>query len=35
VLRFPAFVVRYRPGYVAEKIRAALRGDGRRIEIPA
>jgi very-short-patch-repair endonuclease len=35
ILRFPAFVVRYRPGYVAGKIRAALRGDGRRIEIPA
>jgi len=35
VLRFPAFVVRYRPGYVAGKIREALQGDGRRIEIPA
>jgi very-short-patch-repair endonuclease len=35
ILRFPAFVVRYRPGYVAGKIREALRGDGRRIEIPA
>ena len=35
VLRFPAFVVRYRPGYVAGKISEALRGDGRRIEIPA
>jgi very-short-patch-repair endonuclease len=35
VLRFPAFVVRYRPGYVAGKIRQALRDDGRRIEIPA
>jgi very-short-patch-repair endonuclease len=33
-LRFPAFVVRYRPGYVAGKIREALRGDGRRIESP-
>ena len=35
VLRFPAFVVRYHGGYVAGKIRAALRGGGRRIEIPA
>lgn len=35
ILRFPAFVVRYRPGYVAGKIREALRGDGRRIESPA
>jgi very-short-patch-repair endonuclease len=35
ILRFPAFVVRYRPGYVAGKIREALRGAGRRIEIPA
>ncbi len=35
ILRFPAFVVRYRSGYVAGKIREALRGDGRRIEIPA
>jgi very-short-patch-repair endonuclease len=35
VLRFPAFVVRYRPGYVAGKIRAALLSDARRIEIPA
>jgi very-short-patch-repair endonuclease len=25
VLRFPAFLVRYHPGYVARKIRAALR----------
>jgi hypothetical protein len=24
-LRFPAFLVRYHPGYVAEKIHAALR----------
>lgn len=35
ILRFPAFVVRYRPGYVAGKIREALRGDGRRIESSA
>jgi len=35
VLRFPAFVVRYHGDYVAGKIRAALRGGGRRIEIPA
>jgi very-short-patch-repair endonuclease len=35
VLRFPAFVVRYRAGYVAGKIREALRGGGRRIEISA
>jgi very-short-patch-repair endonuclease len=35
VLRFPAFVVRYRPGHVAGRIRKALRGDRRRIEIPA
>jgi very-short-patch-repair endonuclease len=35
VLRFPAFVVRYHGGYVAGRIREALRGDGRRIESPA
>jgi very-short-patch-repair endonuclease len=35
ILRFPAFVVRYHPGYVAGKIREALRGGGRRIAIPA
>jgi very-short-patch-repair endonuclease len=34
VLRFPAFVVRYRADYVAGKIRGAL-GPGQRIEIPA
>jgi very-short-patch-repair endonuclease len=28
VLRFPAFIVRYNPGYVAGKIRDALRGTG-------
>jgi hypothetical protein len=34
VLRFPAFLVRYHPGYVAGKIRAALQlGVG--IQIPA
>ena len=35
ILRFPAFVVRYQPGYVAGKIRVALRGDGGRFEITA
>jgi very-short-patch-repair endonuclease len=40
VLRFPAFVVRYRGDYVAGKIRGALwseggRSEARRIEIPA
>lgn len=35
VLRFPAFVVRYRGDYVAGRISEALRGEGRRIEIPA
>ena len=34
VLRFPAFLVRYHPGYVARKIRAALR-PGVGIQIPA
>jgi very-short-patch-repair endonuclease len=34
VLRFPAFIVRYHPGYVAGKIRAGLR-PGPQIEIPA
>ncbi len=28
VLRFPAFIVRYNPGYVAGKIRDALQGAG-------
>ena len=27
ILRFPAFVVRYRPGYVAAQIRGALRSE--------
>jgi very-short-patch-repair endonuclease len=35
ILRFPAFVVRYRADYVAGKIRGALRAEARRIEIPA
>jgi very-short-patch-repair endonuclease len=35
ILRFPAFVVRYRADYVAGKIRGALRTEARRIEIPA
>ena len=35
VLRFPAFVVRYRGDYVAGKIRGALRAEAGRIEIPA
>src|SRR6185503_2101218 len=34
VLRFPAFLVRYHPGYVARKIRTALR-PGVGIQIPA
>jgi len=35
VLRFPAFVVRYRGDYVAAKIRRALQAEAGRIEIPA
>ncbi len=35
VLRFPAFIVRYHPGYVAGKIRDALRAGRGRNEIPA
>jgi very-short-patch-repair endonuclease len=34
VLRFPAFFVRYHPGYVAGTIRAALRA-GAGMQIPA
>jgi very-short-patch-repair endonuclease len=32
ILRFPAFVVRYRPGYVAAQIRGALRSESGRSE---
>jgi very-short-patch-repair endonuclease len=35
VLRFPAFAVRYRGGYVAGQIRGALGAEAGRIEIPA